>query len=165
MIKSVNINKQNIKFSNNKGQFLTLNKSTDNCKFGTLENLNCASRDLKNLVDTVLKTEKSMRVLMAHVNQKSLVEKLKKDFEIISVLELPIGYNIGKQYHVHIRNTYDETYKQRFIREGAKSSLNSMLDVNTKILMETFKAGKADKTYHTTNGFKKFIKKNNYGTM
>jgi len=143
---------------NKTGSYVKFNRSSDNCKFGTLEYVNMSPRDFNNklnIIEEILSKKTSMRVVMAHVTNKFTVNKLKEKFDVLSVLKIPIGYGNNYQWHVHIRNHHDNDYKRRFEKEGVKNELMT-ITADDEALEQAFRAGRNDKSYHITSGFKKF---------
>lgn len=143
---------------------LKYNDTNDNCKFATIEGLGrTGGRNYVEIIKEIMVRKTHKVVFMVHVSQKSIVEKIKENFDVISCVEIPIGYGQNaKQYHIHFKNPYCNKYDTRFKNEGVISetlNYSKQLSATSKQLEEAFRAGRKDKSYHIKSGFKKFITK------
>ena len=145
--------------------------SPTNCKMGRLDNIGGLASPTKKtaeanrrLFDAILQYQSRVIVICDTPHEKAAAY-LKKKYDVLSCVKIPIGYNGKSQYHIIINNPYGTNnkrdYDNRIKREGISAVLHGD-NVEPKgpfTLEDAFRAGRKDTTYHATVGFKKFINK------
>lgn len=102
-----------------------------NCKFSVIDHINYAysynDETCKANIDALLKYCKLAALIQT--NTLSIVNFLQDNYDVYSLVRLPIGYSMGYQYHVTIRNkltTYGNFNYARFAKKVSIKDVDSL---------------------------------------
>ena len=114
--------------------------SGSNCKLTNLDFVN--NMPLSN-VEKVKEFFKDLKIVVAfNTTSKEILNFFKKNFELYSVAEVPVGYENGFQYHVIVKNTYSNFPNKIYLRNVQKEQPNKGIDLAKieEIMTRTLKA-------------------------
>ena len=111
-----------------------------NCKFSVIDYISYAysynEQDTKANIDALLKHCKL--AALVQTTQLNIVKFLQDNYDVYSLVRLPIGYGMGYQYHVTIRNKLTTYGNFTYARAAEKVSIQDV-DSLDKEIMQVFK--------------------------
>lgn len=111
--------------------------SLSNCKLSSLESINALiyHGDEKTNINKMNLVLKECRCLV-YINtiDHRIKEFLESNYEIYEILEIPVGYGIGIQYHIFIRNTLSSMVSYARPKAATNIRTFNMADVKNKLI-------------------------------
>lgn len=125
------VNKAGTRFSK-KGQSNGISiYYTDNCKLSTWENVghvligsNYSHKERMDLIKECLNN--SSNTVFMTLSNEIAADFLRKHFDVIYCIKVPIGYHGKFQYHILLNNKRHEPYQERLKNEKARSLLRKI---------------------------------------
>jgi hypothetical protein len=122
-----------------------------NCKLthliycGGLDNYgNKSEEQMKKKIDAIL--EMSRIVVSMNTTSKRLAEFLKKNYELYSYTEVPVGYHGGYQYYIVVRNTLTKARNTQYMRPLETAKVPGIDTETVKTVMTNLLKKKRRKT-------------------
>lgn len=113
---------------------------SSNCKFSVIDYISYAysynEQDTKANIDALLKRSKLAALIQT--TQLNIVKFLQDNYDVYSLVRLPIGYGLGYQYHITIRNKLTPHGNFNYARSSKKVDIKDIDSLDREI-MQVFK--------------------------
>lgn len=120
---------------------LYITNSQSNCKLTVWDYVSefCPNgEDIKDIIDNFNEALKISRCLVhVHTSQERIRDIFENNFDVYESIKIPCGYNNGYQYHVFLRNPFNDNRnarKSEFVKN--KTTTKQIKDVITKTLKQ-----------------------------
>ena len=124
----------------------TIVSSPSNCKLSYIENVgslyaSCTGTESEKVEKIKRFLSEAKIVVSFNIIHNTLVDFFKKNFELYSCVQIPVGYSGGYQYHIIIKNDNSAYGNKSYLRPVEKMAEKApSLDRIEEVLTKTLKA-------------------------